>query len=70
MAVTSDTLYTKLITRLVVDGTTQKTRTYSNVKEAATIAAIHATGTAINAIQALTCDEIYKDQRSLLTEEE
>ncbi len=68
MAVVSDVMYTKLITRLV-DGASTKNRTYANVKSDATIAAVHAAGTAINALQTLVCDEIYRDQRQLLTEE-
>jgi len=70
MAITSEVLSTKMVTRLnygLVDGKEMiKSKTYSNVKTAATIDSIHAIATVISGLQVPTLEEVQRTQGSLI----
>ncbi|MBC3901446.1 DUF1659 domain-containing protein [Acetobacterium malicum] len=70
MAITSDVLATKMVTRLncgLVNGKEVfKTKTYSNLKADATIDSIHAIATTICSLQVPTLEEVQRTQTSLI----
>lgn len=70
MAITSDILSTKMVTKLnygMVDGKEViKSKTYNNVKTAATIDSIHAIATEICGLQVPTLEEVQRTQSSLI----
>ena len=70
MAIVSDFLSNKLVTRLnygMVNGKEViKSKSYSNLKQDATIAAIMTVGTAITSLQVPTLEEIHRVQEDLI----
>lgn len=64
MAIVSDFLTSKLVTRLnygIVNGKElTKKKSYPNVKETATIEAIHAMGTTIASLQQPVLEDVYR----------
>lgn len=73
MAIVSDFLSNKLVTRLnygMKDGKEViKTKSYNNVKKDATIAAIHAVGVAITGLQVPTLEEVHRVQEDLIMDD-
>jgi|GEM_PF-681010 len=72
MAIVSDFLSCKLVTKLnygIVDGKElTKKKSYPNVKETATIEAIHAMGTTIASLQQPTLEEVFRVRDELLSD--
>ncbi|MEO1815026.1 MAG: DUF1659 domain-containing protein [Acetobacterium sp.] len=68
--IVSDFLSNKLVTRLnygLVDGKeVTKNRSYSNVKQDATLAALHGVATTINSLQVPAMEEVHRIQEDLL----
>lgn len=70
MAIVSEFLATKMVTRLnygMVNGKEViKTKSYGNIRQDATSAALHAVGTAITGLQEPTLEEVHRVQEDLI----